>query len=135
MNNGVKLLLDRMDSNPEEFSNNGRWLDIYNNYKKFMTEDEQTAVTAKLRTIKMAEFEKKMVERLFRQEEKFELEEEEWNPFQAPIKCEGQTVKYVTSNRTMLTTNKVKLTQADVALANKLGVSLQDFARRKELLK
>jgi sulfatase maturation enzyme AslB (radical SAM superfamily) len=68
MNKGVEILLARMDTNPEEFDGSGRWIDLYNQFKKFMTEEEQQAVMNKLKAIKMEQFEQAMVKRLLQYE-------------------------------------------------------------------
>ena len=64
MNKGVEILLARMDTNPEEFENNGRWVDLFNQYKKFMSIEEQDAILEKLKALKMEQFEQKVVKQL-----------------------------------------------------------------------
>jgi hypothetical protein len=126
MNNGVKALLDRMDTNPEEFEHDGKWLATYNFYKKYMTEEERDAVNTRLNKLKMAEFEKKIVERLFEE------------------KKENKTMK-VTQVRDILESGlndifakeyeqyskRVSLTPTDISLANKLGMPLDQYAKQK----
>lgn len=70
MNKGVEIMLARMDSNPEEFVGADGWTRIYNDYKKFMSDEEQTAVITKLRELKMNQFEKEVLKKLFREENK-----------------------------------------------------------------
>ena len=73
MNKGVEILLARMDTNPEEFENTGRWIDLYNQFKKYMSEEEQDAVMNKLKELKMAQFEQAVVKRLLNDEQQFLL--------------------------------------------------------------
>jgi hypothetical protein len=52
MNDGVKLLLDRMETNPEEFttkdfSGNSRWSHLINYYDGILTDEERNALKAK----------------------------------------------------------------------------------------
>ena len=70
MNKGVEILLARMETNPEEFENTGRWIDLYNHYKKFMAEEEQEMFMTKLKALKMEQFEQEVVKRLLREENK-----------------------------------------------------------------
>jgi hypothetical protein len=71
MNKGVEILLARMETNPEEFENTGRWIDLYNQFKKYMSEEEQNAVMNKLKELKMAQFEQAVVKRLLNDEQQF----------------------------------------------------------------
>ena len=75
MNKGVEILLARMDTNPEEFYNGGRWVDLFNQYKKFMSEDEVTAVMDKLKALKMEQFEQDVVKRLLMNDPQAQLDD------------------------------------------------------------
>jgi hypothetical protein len=40
MNDGVKLLLERMKTNPEEFTNGHKWVGLINSYKEYLNEED-----------------------------------------------------------------------------------------------
>jgi hypothetical protein len=40
MNDGVKLLLERMKTNPEEFTNGHKWIGLINSYKEYLNEED-----------------------------------------------------------------------------------------------
>ena len=69
MNGGLKILIARMETHPEEFENDSKWISSFNNYKKYMTEEEKDVFWKKLCELKMSEFEKKIVKRLMQEEE------------------------------------------------------------------
>lgn len=50
---GVKLLLQRMDSHPEEFATDIRWAARYQPYKSHWNGTEKRLFSAKMRTIRM----------------------------------------------------------------------------------
>ena len=68
MNTGVGILLARMDTHPEEFEDDGKWVALYNQYKKFMEPEEQEMMASKLKKLKMDRFEEIIVKRLMREE-------------------------------------------------------------------
>ena len=68
MNKGVEILLARMDTHPEEFEQDGKWVNMYNEYKKFMEPEEQQMMMDKLKQLKMNKFEELVVTRLMREE-------------------------------------------------------------------
>jgi hypothetical protein len=40
MNEGVKILLERMKTNPEEFTNGHKWVGLINSYKEYLNEED-----------------------------------------------------------------------------------------------
>jgi hypothetical protein len=72
MNKGVEILLARMETHPEEFEQDSKWVGMFNEYKKYMEPEEQTAVLEKLRQLKMDKFEELIVKRLMREERELE---------------------------------------------------------------
>jgi hypothetical protein len=40
MNDGVKLLLERMKTNPEEFTTGHKWVGLINSYKEYLNEED-----------------------------------------------------------------------------------------------
>lgn len=68
MNGGLKILIARMETHPEEFEGDGKWISSFNNYKKYMSEEEKDVFWKKLCELKMNEFEQKIVKRLMQEE-------------------------------------------------------------------
>lgn len=74
MNGGLKILIARMETHPEEFEGEGKWISSFNNYKKYMTEAEKDVFWKKLCELKMNEFEQKIVKRLMQEETPDQME-------------------------------------------------------------
>jgi hypothetical protein len=54
MNKGVEILLNRMDSNPEEFIGTGsrsKWRDYFTTYREYLNEEDVEAFETKLNTL------------------------------------------------------------------------------------
>jgi hypothetical protein len=81
MRDAVKFFLDRMETNPEEFTQDKgggikhNWLGEINSYKKFFTEEEGKAVFSKIGNINLAKLKDRIVHKLLvaEQEEQEEL--------------------------------------------------------------
>lgn len=75
MRDAVKFLLERMDTNPDEFyqqqtyNNKHEWLSTINAYKKFFNEEEKEAVQAKLSDINLEQMKSFVVNKLLTREE------------------------------------------------------------------
>jgi len=121
MNNGLKLILARMETNPEEFVDKYKWRHLVENDWPMFTEEEQNAYKTKLREILIDRFSEEVLKTL--------MEEDDAKP----------TLKYKASDRyaTGWTDARaptgISLTATQVAMASKLGIPLSDYA--KELLK
>ena len=113
MNEGIKLLVDRMGTNPEEFISEGKWLNVFNHYKRYMTADEKNAVQDKLNSIKMTEFTGQILKKLMEPE------------------AEQSEVEYEYAWKKAHPPKTVKLNAHDIAMAQKLGVSTQAYASLK----
>lgn len=61
---GVKLLLARMDSHPEEFKSDTRWARHYQVYKTHWNGTEKRLFSNKLRAIRMQEMHEKIMKEL-----------------------------------------------------------------------
>lgn len=129
---GVDALINRMKTHPEEFfGDSGRWRFMYKeHFRDVMTESEKGRLHEALKVVRRMEFDSMVVKELMKeQESQEELDlEEEWNPFNsAPVKAEGSTVKYDTSNR-------YKFTATDAELARQFGMTLPEYAKKKKEL-
>ena len=92
MNGGIKILIARMDTHPEEFEGEGKWISTFNNYKKYMTEEEKDVFWKKLCELKMNEFEQRIVKKLMNEE----------TPAQAELDLNQQHTKHVMKHVDML---------------------------------
>ena len=60
----VELLLARMDSNPEEFTENGRWEKLIVRYRSYLPMQDRTAMEDKLNTLWLEVFHKDVMKEL-----------------------------------------------------------------------
>jgi len=128
---GVDALLDRMKTHPEEFfGDSGRWRFMYKeHFRDVMTETEKGRLHEALKAIRRMEFDSMVVKELMKddmkEQEELDLDDD---PFgSAPVKREGSTVSYDTSNR-------YKFTATDAEMAKKSGMSLPEYAKKKKEL-
>jgi hypothetical protein len=57
MNDGVKILLERMQTHPEEFhGEHNRWSDALNKFEKFFSTSERAILNGSLTNIRREEF-------------------------------------------------------------------------------
>ena len=122
MNKGVEIMLARMESNPEEFVGADGWTRLYNDYKKFMSEDEQQAVVDKLKELKMADFEKQVLKKLFREENK-----------QGELNFTAGTGSVIISQPKGTTTFSSTIQTGSIKLGN-TELTEQDLVELKEML-
>lgn len=73
----VELLLARMDSNPEEFTDGGRWERLLIRHRSYLPMEDQMALTDKLNTLRLEVFHKEVMSELLA--EPREPEEYVWN--------------------------------------------------------
>lgn len=69
MNKSIELLLARLERQPEEL---GRWEHLFNQYKKYMTEDDKKAFWEKICEIRMGDFDEKVLQTLLADKEEKE---------------------------------------------------------------
>ena len=105
MNNGLKIILARMDTNPEEFVDKRKWRHLVESEWPMFTKEEQEAYTSKLREILGDVFSKQILQVL--------------------MEDEKETMRYKASDRYALS-----ITEA--ALANKLNIPLGGYAKIKK---
>lgn len=66
MMDAVKILLERMNTNPEEFTRDGPWAAIITIYKDLIPEDEIELLDTKLNEIRTKQFTAAVLEQLMR---------------------------------------------------------------------
>jgi hypothetical protein len=69
MNEGVKILLERMKTNPDEFIDGGKWASLLNRYKDFLNEEDCKAITDKINTLMQQRFTEDVMKELLAPEE------------------------------------------------------------------
>jgi hypothetical protein len=72
MNQGVEILLARMDSNPEEFltgNKAGKWQHLLEKYEEYMTDEERKAVFTKYHSLKMSKFTEVVLKELLEEQD------------------------------------------------------------------
>jgi hypothetical protein len=69
MNEGVKILLERMKTNPDEFIDGGKWASLLNRYKDFLNEEDCKAITDKINTLMQQRFTEQVMKELLAPEE------------------------------------------------------------------
>jgi hypothetical protein len=76
----VKLLLARMESHPEEFLTalDGRWREIIIQVREYGSEEENDAIDAALRPIRLAKAHEEMMDELLNGDERRRIEEQEY---------------------------------------------------------
>jgi hypothetical protein len=68
MNDGVKILLERMQSNPEEFYGEyNRWTELINKFEKFFNASERALVNGALSNIRRDEFTRVVMQEILRE--------------------------------------------------------------------
>jgi hypothetical protein len=118
MNNGLKLILARMETNPEEFVDKHKWRHLVESDWPMFTEEEQKAYSAKLREILIDRFSEEVLKTLMEDEDE-----------------DKPTVKYKASDRYAVgwtdaaALATVSLTATQIAFAQKIGMSLTDYAK------
>lgn len=106
MNNGLKIILARMDTNPEEFQYypNNKWSELVNRHWDIFTDEEQKEYKVKLRVILTDKFSELVLKELMDDEE--------------------ETMRYKATNR-------YSVSSTEAALANKLNISVGDYVKIK----
>ena len=127
MNNGIEIILARMDTHPDEFMfGNEKWKFIYSDYyRDSLSEGEKGAIHDRLKQLRLEEFNQRVLQTLVPEEE----QEDEWTDIKtgfgnAPMKSQGSAVSYGT-------TNKTTLKATDVEIAKKLGMSMTEYAKKR----
>jgi hypothetical protein len=75
MESGVKILLERIKTNPEEFTERrNRWMNTILTYRDFMNAEDRVALDDALRPVLMEKFNEEILNTLM-------AEKEDFNPF------------------------------------------------------
>jgi len=70
MENGVKILIERIKTNPEEFGETGdRWSRVVGKFRQFMSAEDRVALDEALRPILMEKFNEEVLNTLMRTEQ------------------------------------------------------------------
>lgn len=101
MNDGVKIILERMKTHPEEFVQSmhlGRtkWSSLVDFYDNVLTDEEKKAIKDGIIELNRAEFTKKVMEKLLEEDKPAELDPEWWNRPQ--IVANNNNFGYTTSS-------------------------------------
>lgn len=68
MNDGVKMLIDRMQTHPEEFYGHyNRWTEIINNFEKFFNANERALINGALTNLRREEFTQIVMQEILRE--------------------------------------------------------------------
>lgn len=97
MENGIKILIERLKTNPEEFvERNNRWMNIVKTYKEFMSAEDRVALNEALRPVLMERFNEDVLNTLMRTENELQGELDFGS---AVMSSEGSTITYKTEGR------------------------------------
>jgi hypothetical protein len=86
MNDGVKMLIDRMQTHPEEFHGHyNRWTEIINNFEKFFNASERALINGALTNLRREEFTQIVMQEILREP--------------TPVEIDPQTYTFKTAGR------------------------------------
>jgi hypothetical protein len=75
MNDGVKILLERMQTHPEEFHGDyNRWSDVINKFEKFFSASERALINGALTNIRREEFTQVVMQEILREPTPVEID-------------------------------------------------------------
>jgi hypothetical protein len=103
MNDGVKILLERMQTHPEEFHGDfNKWVHIINEFEKFFNASERALVNGALSNIRREEFTRVVMQELLREP--------------TPVEVDPDTFTIKTAGRAMWGTTTLEHVEAHKAL-------------------
>jgi hypothetical protein len=86
MNDGVKILLDRMQTHPEEFYGHyNRWTEVIDKFEKFFNASERALINGALTNIRREEFTQIVMQEILREP--------------TPVEIDPQTYTFKTAGR------------------------------------
>ena len=75
MNDGVKMLLERMQTHPEEFHGDyNRWSEVINKFEKFFHANERVLINGALTNIRREEFTQVVMQEILREPTQVEID-------------------------------------------------------------
>ena len=75
MNDGVKMLLERMRTHPEEFHGDyNRWSEVINKFEKFFHANERALINGALTNIRREEFTQVVMQEILREPTQVEID-------------------------------------------------------------
>lgn len=75
MNDGVKILLERMQTHPEEFHGNyNRWTEVIDRFEKFFNTSEKALINGALTNIRRDEFTQIVMQEIMREPTPVEID-------------------------------------------------------------
>jgi hypothetical protein len=69
MNEGVKILLERIKTNPDEFTEQGKWAKLLHDYKDFLSNEDLKVISEKINELMSQKFTKAVMKELLAPEE------------------------------------------------------------------
>ncbi|WP_396189653.1 hypothetical protein [Flavobacterium sp.] len=96
MENGVKILIERLKTNPEEFVGvNNRWMNMIETYKEYMSAEDRVALEDALRPVLMDKFNEQILYKLMRTEqEQMELDFDGKGSGMVMVNMGGKTITF-----------------------------------------
>jgi hypothetical protein len=104
MMDAVRILLERMDTNPEEFTRDGPWAGIITIYKDLIPEDEIELLDTKLNEIRTKQFTAAVIEQLMKDKKQSVVIDTQ--RLEATIKALQQRDEYPTDHLVFKTKNR-----------------------------
>ena len=97
MENGVKILIERIKTNPEEFGETGdRWSRVVGKFRQFMSAEDRVALDEALRPILMEKFNEEVLNTLMRTEQEQGELDLDPDPFGIATVNNGNTITLTT---------------------------------------
>jgi hypothetical protein len=133
MNDGVKILLDRMQTHPEEFYGHyNRWTEIIDKFEKFFNANERALINGALTNIRRDEFTQIVMQEILREPTMVERESVTFrvqgrDPWSAPALISNQHA--TTSAKLALEIQKEQLEQIKQIMKDELQQATKKRSR------
>ena len=107
MNDGVKILLERMQTHPEEFHGDfNKWVHIINEFEKFFNASERALINGALSNIRREEFTRVVMQELLREP--------------TPVEIDPDTFTIKTAGRAMWGTTTLELKEQEIKMQQEI---------------
>jgi hypothetical protein len=133
MNDGVKILLDRMQTHPEEFYGHyNRWTEIIDKFEKFFNANERALINGALTNLRREEFTQIVMQEILREPTMVERESVTFrvqgrDPWSAPALISNQHA--TTSAKLALEIQKEQLEQIKQIMKDELQQATKKRSR------